>query len=78
MLVKIKITTPRKVETPCGVFFALWGIFAPGGGFLGAFFGAFSRKSPTKKWVFSRLSGILGGMGSYFFKYIRMYNNINI
>ena len=42
ILVKIKITTPRKVETPCGVFFCLVGDF-------GGIFGAFSRKSPIKK-----------------------------
>ena len=34
---------------PCGVFFALWGLFTPDGGFLGAFFRGIFEKIPHEK-----------------------------
>ena len=60
MLVKIKITTPRKVETPCGVFFALWGLF-------GGFFRGIFEKIPHKKVSVFKAFVDFWGNGELFF-----------
>lgn len=67
MLVKIKITTPRKVETPCGVFFCLVGDFCPRWGLFGGFFRGIFEKIPHKKVGVFKAFGDSWGNGELFF-----------